>query len=190
MLIQLETENLVKEKITPNDYIILKLLFDKNYDILKQLFDISSFNSYLIGLEDRGYLKLLTEENVEWNILSTQIALRQKTTDLFIVKQTGFYKFWSIYPIKAGSRVLKTGSVDSKEAIVCKQKWDRITHKNPLLEDQIIKGLEIELQIRKRSNSLEYMQLVTTWLNQQTWEKYVHLIEEEVQESNERTESL
>lgn len=185
MLIQIETENLIKEKITPNDYIILKLLFDKNYEILKQLFN-SDIMSNLIILENEGYLKVTCDE-LDWSKISTQVTLRQKTIDLFIVKQTGFYEFWSKYPVKVGSRVLKAQDIDSKEALMCRDKWNRITQKNPIKEALIIKGLEIELEIRRKSNQLPYMQLVTTWLNQQTWEKYTHLINEEISDTNEKT---
>ena len=194
MLIQIETENLIKEKLTPNDYIILKLLFEQNYQLLKKLFfAIGQLEENLIVLEAEGYLKVTCDE-LDWTKISTQISIRQKTIDLFVVKKTGFYKWWSMYPIKVGAgnslRVLKTGAVDSKQAIICKQKFDRITGKDPVVEDQVIKGLEIELSIRRKSNSMAFMQLVETWLNQNTWEKYIHLADEFIVDNVEKTEGI
>lgn len=194
MLIQIETENLIKEKLTPNDYIILKLLFEQNYQLLNKLFfALGQLEENLIVLEAEGYLKVTCDE-LDWTKISTQVSIRQKTIDLFVVKKTGFYKWWSMYPIKVGSgnslRVLKTGSVDSKQAIICKQKFDRITGKDPVVEDQVIKGLEIELSIRRKSNSMAFMQLVETWLNQNTWEKYIHLADEFIEDNVEKTEGI
>lgn len=191
MLIQIETDQLVKEKLTPNNFIILKLLHESNYELLKELYyDSIKLTEDLIFLESQGYLKI-TDENLSWNIISTQIFIRQKTKDLFEVKESGFYKFWSIYPLKVGSRVLRAKDYNSREGLICKQKWDRITHKNPVKEAEIIKALELEIEIKRNSNSLQYMQLITTYLNQQTWEKYTHLINNtEAIETNEKTELL
>ena len=191
MLIQIETDQLVKEKLTPNNFIILKLLHESNYELLKELYyDSIKLTEDLIFLESQGYLKI-TDENISWNIISTQIFIRQKTKDLFEVKESGFYKFWSIYPLKVGSRVLRAKDYNSKEGLICKQKWDRITHKNPIKEAEIIKALELEIEIRRNSSSLQYMQQITTYLNQQTWEKYTHLINNtEAIETNEKTELL
>jgi hypothetical protein len=194
MLIQIETENLIKEKITPNDYIILKLLFENQYSTLQKLFPITStLIDNLKILEYESYLKMTVDE-LDWTKISTQIFLRQKTIDLFIVKQSAFLTWWNMYPTKVGIgnnvRVLKTFDADTNLGRKCKQKFDRITGNDPIKEDQLIKGLEIELEIKKKSNSMQYMQLVDVWLNQETYQKYIHLIDQPIEDTNERTDAV
>lgn len=194
MLIQIETENLIKEKITPNDYIILKLLFENQYSTLQKLFPVTStLTDNLKILEYESYLKMTVDE-LDWTKISTQIFLRQKTIDLFIVKKSAFLTWWNMYPTKVGIgnnvRVLKTFDADTNLGRKCKQKFDRITNNDPIKEDQLIKGLEIELEIKKKSNSMQYMQLVDVWLNQETYQKYIHLIDQPIENDNERTDAV
>jgi hypothetical protein len=40
---------------------------------------------------------------------------------------------------------------------------------------EVIKGLQNELDIRRKSNQMEFMQNLDTWLNQHTWEKYISI---------------
>jgi len=194
MLIQIETENLIKEKITPNDYIILKLLFENQYSTLQKLFPVTStLTDNLKILEYESYLKMTVDE-LDWTKISTQIFLRQKTIDLFIVKKSAFLTWWNMYPTKVGIgnnvRVLKTFDADTNLGRKCKQKFDRITNNDPIKENQLIKGLEIELEIKKKSNSMQYMQLVDVWLNQETYQKYIHLIDQPIENDNERTDAV
>jgi hypothetical protein len=194
MLIQIETENLIKEKITPNDYIILKLLFENQYSTLQKLFPVTStLTNNLKILEYESYLKMTVDE-LDWTKISTQIFLRQKTIDLFIVKKSAFLTWWNMYPTKVGIgnniRVLKTFDADTNLGRKCKQKFDRITNNDPIKENQLIKGLEIELEIKKKSNSMQYMQLVDVWLNQETYQKYIHLIDQPIENDNERIDAV
>jgi hypothetical protein len=194
MLIQIETENLIKEKITPNDYIILKLLFENQYSTLQKLFPVTStLTDNLKILEYESYLKMTVDE-LDWTKISTQIFLRQKTIDLFIVKKSAFLTWWNMYPTKVGIgnnvRVLKTFDADTNLGRKCKQKFDRITNNDPIKENQLIKGLEIELEIKKKSNSMQYMQLVDVWLNQETYQKYIHLIDQPIENDNERIDAV
>ena len=42
-----------------------------------------------------------------------------------------------------------------------------------------MKGLKNELILRKKDNSIQFMQMISTYVNQRTWEKYCDLEEEE-----------
>lgn len=112
------------------------------------------------------------------NIPGGNWILRNKGRNLFEVKSDSleqkFLRFWSYYPIKVGTRILKTKDDKSKEALDIKKKYISLI-KKPGIHEKIIKGLENELNLRRKDNSMQYMQLVTTWINQATWEKYCDL---------------
>ena len=40
---------------------------------------------------------------------------------------------------------------------------------------EVIKALQTELDIRRTSDQLKYMQQLVTWVNNHTWEKYVNM---------------
>jgi hypothetical protein len=40
---------------------------------------------------------------------------------------------------------------------------------------QAVEALKNELEIRKQSNNLFFMQMLSTWVNQRTWEKYIDI---------------
>lgn len=89
-----------------------------------------------------------------------------------------FKSFWETYPIRVGTRILKSKDINSKEAIEVKRKLNNYL-KVPGNFDKLMKGLNNELILRKKDNSLMYMQMVVTYVNQMTWEKYYDLEEQE-----------
>ena len=51
--------------------------------------------------------------------------------------------------------------------------------KSEELFNKLMKGLKNELILRKKDNSIQFMQMISTYVNQRTWEKYCDLEEEE-----------
>lgn len=120
-------------------------------------------------LDDKGYVHVIPDmEGVSYTV-----NLRAKATNLFDVKDVDskFLEFWGTYPVKAGTRILKAVDSDTKEGKDIKKKYLTLI-KKPGMHEKIMLGLTNELASRKKDGSLVFMQLISTWINAQTWEKY------------------
>lgn len=171
----IENEKLIELKLSPSNYVILDLIFQKKYNCLKGFFDANLIDeSNFIDLEKMGWIKLLDAFNE--TISFESIGIREKTTKLFKSDlNTKFLTLWVMYPMKVGDRILKPANSDTKEGQVCFEKWKKIVEGKPLLPDVMIKCLEKQLKIER--HKLQYLQQFKVWLNQQTWERYIDLKE-------------
>lgn len=123
-------------------------------------------------LESKGYIKILDNE-------CSKLVAKTKAIELFELSGNSsvdvmFKTFWETYPTRVGTRVLKSKDLNSKEAIEIKRKLTNYL-KVPGNFDKLMKGLQNELNLKKKDNSLIYMQMVSTYVNQMTWEKYYDL---------------
>lgn len=146
--------------ISPDDYCYLFLRVN-NQELEGYLLDWSSSR-----LEEKGFIKVTSED----------IILREKALDLFFPKGDLFLTFWSVFPIKVpssfGYRMLKSKGLDTKDAEVCRKKFEKLPVNDKSI---VIKALEKELDMRRAANTLPYMQNCETWLNQRTYEKYIDI---------------
>ena len=161
----MEILHLVRDlEISPDDYCYL---FLKANDQSTEGYVLNWSSS---RLEEKGYIKVTSED----------IILRQKAINLFFKENDLFALFWTKYPIKVpngtgpGYRVLKGAGLDTKQAETCRKKFEKLPHNKEL----VIKCLDKELDHRRASNSLPFMQNIETWLNQRTYEKYMNEIGE------------
>jgi hypothetical protein len=132
-------------------------------------------------LEAEGFL---TVENDEFHSTSKLIGLFEKDDK--------FEEFYHKYPYKVRDayghqRILRVRNPLSISGRKLKQKWNRITKGNPEIIDQVIRGLENELKHRKEHGSMQYMQMLETWLNNGTWEAY---LEEDSSEKSEKSDKI
>ena len=166
---------IIKLNLTPNQYCILKLIHQRNYTLLKEVFteNISKDLEKLVSL---GYILSFDGECLECMTIN-QIELNK----IFKTDESVFWEILANYPLKVpgrngGTRVLHAVDLESKENQVLRKKYEQIINGKPDLHSHIVKCLKIEVHLKKKSNFLSSMQELKTWINQQTWEKYSHLI--------------
>tara|TARA_R110001592_G_scaffold151745_1_gene378532 strand:+ start:603 stop:1157 length:555 start_codon:yes stop_codon:yes gene_type:complete len=165
MILEINTETLEKFGITADDFLYLYLLYSECYDLIEKLELKPNTNS----LQTKGLIKLGEE--------TQDHIIRQKFLDLF---QTSFDQLWSEllshFPIRVynngNTRVLRAKDAHAKANNKAKEKYKKILNGSKMLHDRIIKNLQSELVIRKSSDSLGWMQMLPTWINNYTWEKY------------------
>lgn len=143
--------------LSPVDYVILHCLYHNiNINILPQ---------ELNRLEENRYIKL-----------TDSIEIREKAKELFEPKQDNefrlFLEVFNTYPIKTYTgRRLRPTKLDSKETLEIFKKYkakvlDKKIHRN------VVQYLDNELKERKKSNSLEFMHEMITWVNGEKWDRY------------------
>ena len=158
MTINIDLEVLIKEDLTPDDYVFLWGLYHNH-----NLNDVEFYPNH-VPLEEKGFIKL----GEDW-------MLRTKGKELFMPKglDAKFIEFWTSYPSKVsnghgGFRALRDSSADTKQALKCKEKYLQILKKSPKLHDLILKAMETYVK-----NESPYLQGIEVFINQQTWNKYI-----------------
>ena len=178
----MDLEKIFELNLTPNQYYILKLIHQNDYVTIQTKFPTFSYElEVLKKLKYILFVEYYQETENSQPEIKTISFNKNKLDELFVPKQTAFWEILSLYPLKVqtsngGTRVLHAVSLDSKENLALKKKYEDIIKGNPELHNDIVKCLKIEIYLKKNGNSLHYMQELKTWINQRTWEKYSHLI--------------
>lgn len=166
MIIEIDTEVLAELGVSLNEYLYLLLLSRKEIDSSLKL------NVDLELLQTNGWIKIGEEDDV---------VLRDKSNSLFTTdSQSEFDKMWhgllSRFPLKVINngqvRMLRAKDPDSKANAKSKAKYKKVVGTSQKKHDRIIECLDRELDFRRRGNGLGYMQMLDTWINNHSWEKY------------------
>ena len=165
MIIEIDTEVLKELDISADDFLYLYLLHAKAYDLIHKL----SLKPNTKSLQEEGYVKL--GEDVKGDIV------RQKFIDLI---EDSFDRMWSEllshFPLKVYTngnvRVLRSKDADARNNQKAKKAYHKVIGKNVAKHNKIVKCLINELEFRKSNNSLGFLQMLQTWVNNHTWEQY------------------
>lgn len=178
MLVEINTEVLKKFGISADDFLYLYLLHAKSYDCLEGL----TLNLDPEALQTKGLLKL--GEQLQDH------TIRQSFLDMF---QVPFDQMWSEllshFPLKVftkGSvRILRAKDANARSNAKAKKAYERYVNSDSAKHRHVVKCLKNELDFRRANDSLGFMQMLQTWVNNHTWEQYEDL-ENESSESNSR----
>lgn len=170
MIIEINTDKLGKLGLSPNDYVYLYCICNKLPVVC--LFDSSS------NLERLGFVKITGEEG---------IMPRERAYELFEIKDEvkSWIEFFMEFPMKVqssgGTRPLRPSTLEAKANDATKKKYLSIIKGKPDLHNTIVKILKAEIDMRRRTNSLQFMNAIDAWINQRKWEYYSYLLDQEVE---------
>ena len=179
MNIEISTESLANLCISADEYLYLYLLHQKAYDILATLnLDVDTEL-----LQTKGYLKLGQET-------SAHIVREPFYSHL----ESPFSQMWSEllahFPLRVEQRVLRARDANAKANEKARIRYEKYLKGNVGKHKEVIKALQTELDLRRGDDSLKYMQQLTTWVNNHTWEKYIGLEDEQTKSSRRNTRQL
>lgn len=166
MDLTIDYDTLIKNNITLSEYVYLKSLYDnendpKIYQIIDKVEDDS--------LQSRGYVKVTSEG----------VVLRQKAINLF-EGESLFLKFLNTFPIKTPSgRYLSPLRHTGIAVKSIEKKWNKLFGKDPNLQAKVIKVLEAELNWRRTTGQMEFINQIDAWLNQGNFEKFEYLLQKD-----------
>lgn len=174
MVIEINTSSLINGGLTPNQFTILKILFEKKIQIAKQLLTANDYKADISVLKSKEYI-------IQFDATGFLVD-DKKCKELFELPDSSFWELFSAYPIKVpgrngGSRILRASSENAKDTTLCKKRYDNVV-KTRELHDFIMECLDVELKMRRKTNAMQFMQELNVWLNQRSWEKYASLLEE------------
>jgi hypothetical protein len=176
MIVEICTKSLKDFGITADEYVYLSLLLNGSHDAIDDL----ELVVRLEVLQTKGLVKL--GEGTD------QHMVRDKFSS---VNSTPFDQMWSDllshFPLKVnvngGQRPLRAKDPNAASNQKARKQYKKYIGGSAAKHKEVIRCLGIELDERKKANNLGYMQMLQTWVNQQTWEKYQDLTETS---SNER----
>ena len=165
MIIEIDTEKLVTVGLTADEFVFLNML---NHDIDSSELKLNIDRE---KLQTNGWVKLGEED---------ECTLREKFNDEFSsTEDVMWHGLLSRFPIKVnakdGVRILRAKDPSSKANAKAKTRYLKYVGKDKSKHEHVIKCLERELLLRRNSNSLGYMQMLDTWINNHTWDKYSDL---------------
>lgn len=174
MIIEIDTERLANLGLSSDEYVYLTMLSRNEID--------SSFklNVDLELLQTNGWVKLGEGD---------EVTLRDKFDSSTI---SDFDQMWhgllSRFPLKVINqgtvRMLRAKDPDSKANSKSKAKYKKIVGTDKEKHNRIIQCLNRELDLRRKGNGLGYMQMLETWINNHSWEKYTDTNDTTEPESN------
>jgi len=179
MVLEIDTDILKKLGISADEYLYLYLSCKKANDTLVDLDLKVDLQIDLEKLQTKGYLKIGESHH----------TIRKEFLDLI---ESPFSSMWSellsYFPLKVrtkdGSiRVLRAHDPDAKTNEKPRIKYEKYIKGDASKHAQVIEALKTELEIRKKGDNLGYMQQLSTWVNNHTWEKYIGLDAEESADS-------
>jgi len=177
MIVEVNTEYLIQSQLTANQYIMLSLLYEGKRNCFEYYLLTYDVQSELEDLSDKGYILNYAEDT----LVSNLIISREKTAKLFTYDESLFWELFGTYPIKVsngngGTRALRPTSHKSALTKKMKKKYEKKV-KTKATHNHIMRCLQAEMWMRRKSDSLQYMQQLDVYLNQESWYNYEYLLE-------------
>ena len=177
MIVEVNTEYLIQSQLTANQYIMLSLLYEGKLNSFEYYLLTYDAEKDLIALHNKGFILNYNEEMH----ITDLILSRDKTSKLFGYDESLFWELFGTYPIKVsngngGTRALRPTTHKSALTKKMKKKYEKKV-KSVAVHKHIMRCLHAELWMRRKSNSLQYMQQLDVYLNQESWYNYEYLLE-------------
>lgn len=159
MTIEINTDYLVKQKLTANQFVILQLVLEGELSKLEEFKGIYlEFSNDLEELKQRG---LIIYDN----------GLHVSEQFLRSLKNKGFFEeFWMHYPV---SVIRPDGAYCALRTArkQCERAYKKIAGRKDQ-HDHIIKCLMFEVKERERTDGMKWMKKMPNWINSEAWKEY------------------
>jgi len=170
MLITLDTNLLIKNKLDAHRFIVLKLIQEKELDILRSY--LQETNKFYETTDDitelitMGYLLSFRREAYDFNNL--------QITDNFIKLISGNDLFQELVLHYPKSVVRPDGNTDYLLTDLPKAKnmYTKLIQNNKMLHDHIIECLKEEIENKEDNDSMKFMKRLPKWISGHEWESY------------------
>lgn len=173
MILEIDTNFLLDNKITAHQFIIAKLISENKVLLLKKYISYSNtlndLHRDLGQLNTAGFLSSSFSSGSFINLET--IATSPKFIKSSTFTSDPFDEFYAIYPIKA---LRPDGMYDylRVDQNKCRKLYHNIVRTNPLLHDHIMKCLRSEIEERSLKGQMTYMKRMPAWLTSESWKAY------------------
>ena len=183
-------DKLIEFKLPLEGFFILHCLHNEETGLLQNyVTNISKLSTMVFkDLINGGWLETTAKDDT---FTLTNISLTDKFSKeiLGIVDVSGisfaeaFEQLRDHYPSKAG----KTERRLQGNVARCKILYENTIKKNGVVDEElhslILQCVNYEIRSRTKDRSLDYFQMLATWLQQRTWEVYLKDVEDEIKKN-------
>lgn len=188
MILELDTQFLLDNKITAHQFIIAKLVSESKLTLLKQY--ISYTNTLNDIYKDLGQLKragFLNSTHNDGSIISFEkINVSPKFLKAFSFTDDPFDELYNLYPVKT-LRPDGTHDYLRVDQSRCRKLYHNIVRKKPSIHENIMKCLTKEIEDRGLKGQMSYMKRMPTWLTSEAWKAYDDRVENDSNSTHEET---
>lgn len=177
MIVDINTDFLINNKITANQYLLLQLILVDKQSILRDYYLVNNIpvdqvSDDIKQLHDKGFLEGYAVGPYDFKNIKPTTYLKSlfNADDLF-------KDFLSTFPLK----VTRTdGTVDYLRTDQSKARMLYLasTRGKKSIHDHILKCLQHEIKYRESNGSMKFMKRMTTWLSSQEWESFEDQIDD------------
>ena len=170
MIFEIDTRFLLNNKITAHQFLLLKLAYEGETDLLKRYLKVTDkydeIERDLIALYNNGLAK-------SWSGNATFRDI--KPSDEFISKITytgdPYDEFYALYPTKV---LRPDGSYDylRVDRDRCRKMYHNIVRKSKTTHDHIMDCLKLEIDDRVKTGNMGYFKRMHTWLSSESWKVF------------------
>lgn len=177
MLLQVDVESLIKNRVTIDQFLITQLIFEKNYTLLNKYLELYSLNdlkSLFINLVRVG---LVDDYNGKDEFDINKIIV--KPTFSKVLAQGDFFdELVQVYP---ASVIRPDGTKDYLRTDLnrCRKIYAKITASKYAIHQNILECLQFEIALRRKENNLGYLKRLPKWLVSEEWKIYEQRIKDE-----------
>jgi len=186
MIIEIDTESVVEERLTPNQIFILQLLSLGQHKFLGTWYESLESNDF-INEELRKLIELefiLSLNTSDKTIDFTKLFLLPRGIKFLGTDRDWFQELVNIYPIKT---IRSDGTKDYLRMDLerCRKIYNKKVNGVLSKHEKIMHCLKYELQVRHKEGSMTYMKRLPKWLASEEWKVFEErMLDEGVEEDN------
>lgn len=181
MEIKIDLNRLARNNLTPNQGVLLYLMYKKQWDTIRSIFSIKQAKQLRNSLLSTKFL-LIDSSDIK---VTETIVSNENVCKLFNIRadKINFIEFYNIYPIRVGNRILRAATLDT---VLGKKHEKRYLAKITTIEDHEKAKAATELFINKQrvAGSLPYLPNIETVINNAMWEQWEVFKQKEGEESS------
>lgn len=175
MLIEIDTDTLVKNGITAHQFLIAQLLHERRFEFLTEYLESTySFEKFEHDVSVLVGAEFLIVPGLPYDF--EKLVVRPEFISL-ISKGDFFEELVALYPAKV-YRVDNTYDLLRTDLGRCRQIYARITLGSKVKHDHVMKCLKYELEYRSNTDGLKYMRRLPKWLSSEGWKSYEERMED------------
>ena len=181
MILEIDIQFLLDNKITAHQFTIAKLISDNKVLLLKKY--IAYTNTLNDLYKDLSQLKTAGFLSSSFNsgdfISLDAISISPKFIKASTFTSDPFDEFYAVYPIKA---LRPDGMYDylRVDQAKCRKLYHNIVRSKPSLHEYIMKCIRSEVEDRELKGQMSYMKRMPAWLTSESWKAYEDQVESDL----------
>lgn len=186
MILEIDINFLLDNKITAHQYTIAKLISDNKIQLLKKYIaytnTLNDLHKDLGQLKTAGFLSSAFNSGNYINL--DTIATSPKFIKASTFTSDPFDEFYAAFPIKA---LRPDGMYDylRVDQNKCRKLYHNIVRTNPSLHEHIVRCLRSEVEDRSLKGQMAYMKRMPAWLTSESWKVYEDHVEDNMSPTQE-----